>query len=154
LPCLIISYICEVNPYPHPMKTRLFVPFVVLTIFILACAPKNPAPAEVIATAPEADSVTKKIITARVFIKPEKVSDFILAARPLIDSSNAEPGCESYMLYQNPYDKTKFIFVEVWKDQIAIDNHFSMSYFKAFGPKTSTWISQPTELNIFDVVVN
>jgi quinol monooxygenase YgiN len=136
------------------MKTRLFLPFVLLTLSIVACAPKNPAPVEVVTEAPEADSVTKKIITARVYIKPENVSDFIVAASPLIDSSNAEPGCESYMLYQNPYDKTKFIFVEVWKDQIAIDNHFSMSYFKAFGPKVSTWISQPTELKIFDVLMN
>lgn len=125
-----------------------------LTLLIISCTPKNPVPAEVVTAVPEADSVIKKIITARVYIKPENVSDFIVAARPLIDSSNAEPGCESYMLYQNPYDKTKFIFVEVWKDQIAIDNHFSMPYFKAFGPKTSDWISQPTELNIFDVVMN
>jgi quinol monooxygenase YgiN len=136
------------------MKTRFFAPLFMLTLLIISCTPKNPAPAEVVTAVPETDSVIKKIITARVFIKPEYVSEFIVAARPLIDSSNAEPGCESYMLYQNPYDKTKFIFVEVWKDQIAIDNHFSMSYFKAFGPKTSNWISQPTELNIFDVVMN
>ncbi len=106
------------------------------------------------AAAPVTDTLTKKIITARVYVKAEKVADFLEAARFIIDSSQAEAGCESYMLYQNPYDKTKLIFVEVWKDQVAIDNHFSMSYFKAFGPKTKDWLLQPTELKIFDVIPN
>ena len=57
------------------------------------------------------------------------------------------------MLYQNPYDQTQLIFVEEWKDQAAIDAHFAMPYFKAFGPKTSDWRSQPTEVKIFDVKV-
>jgi quinol monooxygenase YgiN len=71
----------------------------------------------------------------------------------MIDSSNAEPGCISYMLYQNPYDNTQLIFVETWKNQAAIDAHFNMSYFKAFGPKTAEWISQPTELKIYDIML-
>lgn len=129
----------------------------VMTIVLLtaACAPKQPSSekaADVVA--PVTDSMTKKIITAQLFVKSEKVSDFLAAARPLIDSSNTEPGCESYTLYQNPYDKTRFIFVEIWKDQVAIDNHFSKPYFKAFGPKTGNWLMQPTEVKIFDVVLN
>jgi len=87
-------------------------------------------------------------------VKPEKVADFIEAARYIIDSSRAEAGCESYTLYQDPYNKTDLIFVEVWKDQVAIDNHFSMSYFKSFGPKTADWILKPAELKIYDVIPN
>ena len=136
------------------MKTKIALYLASLLVFFAACAPKQPAPAQPAIAAPVADTITKKIITARIFLKPEKVNDFIAAAKPLIDSSSAEAGNESYMLYQNPYDKTKLIFVEVWKDQMAIDNHFSMSYFKAFGPKTKDWLAQPTELKIFDVTAN
>ena len=134
------------------MKTKIALFSLPILMFLFpACEPKKQAPAEPVVAAAVTDTVTKKIITARVFVKAEKVADFIQAARPLIDSSKAEAGCESYMLYQNPYEKTSFIFVEVWKDQVAIDNHFSMSYFKAFGPKTKDWLLQPTELKIFDV---
>jgi quinol monooxygenase YgiN len=136
------------------MKTRIALSVIGMIVLISSCTPKQTVPAEPVNAAPVADSMAKKMITARVFVKPEKVADFLLVARPLIDSSKAEPGCESYMLYQNPYDKTKFIFVEIWKDQVAIDNHFSMSYFKAFGPKISDWLLQPTELKIFDVTLN
>jgi quinol monooxygenase YgiN len=136
------------------MKTIISLSLPILMLLFVACEPKKTQPAEPIAAAPTADTLTKKIITARVFVKAEKVADFLEAARFIIDSSQAEAGCESYNLYQNPYDKTKLIFVEVWKDQVAIDNHFSMSYFKAFGPKIQDWLLQPTELKIFDVIPN
>jgi quinol monooxygenase YgiN len=120
-------------------------------ILVLSCAKKQDVPAGEATAAPVTDSLSHKMITAMVYIKSERVADFIEAARAMIDSSNAEPGCISYQLYQNPYDNTKFIFVEAWKDQAAIDTHFSMSYFKAFGPTVQDWLLQPTEIKILDV---
>jgi quinol monooxygenase YgiN len=136
------------------MKTLSFFLILGLLIPVLACTKKQPAPAETSSFEPVADTLSKKMITAKIFIKPENVADFIEAAKVMIDSSNAEPGCESYMLYQNPYDNTKFIFVETWKDQAAIDAHFAMPYFVAWGPKTKDWLSQPGELKILDVVLS
>lgn len=121
-------------------------------ILFFSCAKKLDVPAEEATAAPVADSLSHKMITAMVYVKSERVADFIAAARAMIDSSNAEPGCISYQLYQNPYDNTKFIFVEAWKDQAAIDTHFSMSYFKAFGPKVQDWLLQPTEIKILDII--
>ena len=122
-----------------------------LTLVMLSCVKNQPAPVEAPAAAAAADS-SVKMITARVFLKADKVDAFIEAAQAMIDSSNAEPGCIEYMLYQNPYDETRFIFVEMWKDQAAIDAHFAMPYFTDFGPKTAEWISQPTEIKILTVV--
>jgi quinol monooxygenase YgiN len=122
-----------------------------LMILAFSCAKKQVVPAEEASNTPPADTLSHKMITARVFIKPEYVADFVTSARAMIDSSNAEPGCISYMLYQNPYDNTSFIFVEAWKDQ-AHRAHFSMSYFKAFGPKIQDWLLQPTEIKILNVI--
>jgi quinol monooxygenase YgiN len=133
----------------YNMKTSILTALVAfMLVMIIGCTNKKAGVAD---NQPAADSV-KKMITARIYIKPGFVNQFINEARYIIDSSNMEPGCESYMLYQNPYDSTKLIFVEVWKNQAAVDNHFSMSYFKAFGPKTKEWLSQDTELNIVSVV--
>jgi quinol monooxygenase YgiN len=121
-------------------------------IVVSSCAKKQDVPPEEATAAAVADSLSHKMITAKVYVKSERVADFIEAARAMIDSSNAEPGCLSYQLYQNPYDNTKFIFVEAWKDQAAIDTHFSMPYFTAFGPKVQDWLQQPTEINILDVI--
>lgn len=120
-------------------------------ILLTACAKNQPAPAVAIPEGATLDTLATKMITARVTLKPEKVADFITAAKAMIDSSNAEPGCLSYQLYQNPYDPAQFIFVETWKDQEAIDIHFAKPYFTAFGPVIQDWLAQPTELRIIDV---
>jgi len=94
------------------MKTSSTYFTLVLLVLALACSRKESSPAVESAARPAADSLAKKMITAKVFVKPEYVASFLEVAKTLIDSSNAEPGCEGYMLYQNPYDNTKLIFVE------------------------------------------
>ena len=91
------------------------------------------------------------MIVAKLNVKPEKVKTFTDAAKEIIEKSNKEPGCKSYQLYQNPYDKTKFVFVEEYKNQAAIDAHFASEYFKAFGPKISDLIVEPAKIKIISV---
>jgi len=92
-----------------------------------------------------------KMITARMYIKPGREDDFITAAKTMIDSVKAEEGCLSYMLYQEPYEKTNFIFIERYKNQAAIDFHFGTTYFKAFGEKTADMTSKPADVKILDI---
>ncbi len=134
------------------MKTRSVMLTLCLAALLSACNKKQPAEGTSADTTAVTPVVTKKLITARVYVKPEKVADFIEAAKLMIDSSSAEAGCESYRLYQDPYNPADFIFVETWKDQAAIDAHFAMPYFTAWGPKTKDWMAKPTELKIMDVV--
>jgi len=76
---------------------------------------------------------------------------FIEAAKSIIEKSNSEEGCLGYMLYQNPYEKTSFIFVEKWKNQAAIDFHFATEHFKDFGASTADMTAKPTEIKIIDI---
>lgn len=71
----------------------------------------------------------KKLITARLQIKSDQIDAFIAAAQPLIAASRAEPGCISYTMYQEPTDRTSFLFFEEWKDQAAVDFHFATPHF-------------------------
>lgn len=133
------------------MKNLLLI---VTCLFLLAIACGD----QKTASAPEADSTaivnecTQRVIHAHVYLKKERVAEFIEAARNMIDSSNMEPGCISYQLFRDPYTETNLIFVEVWKDQAAIDAHFKMPYFLAWGPKTAGWYEKPTELKIFNAI--
>jgi quinol monooxygenase YgiN len=91
------------------------------------------------------------MITAKVFIKPGSETDFLSAAKIMIENSNKEEGCLGYMLYQDPFEKTNFIFVERYKNQAAIDVHFGTPYFKEFGTKTADMTVRPMEIKIFDI---
>jgi quinol monooxygenase YgiN len=91
------------------------------------------------------------MIIAKVSVKPDKIKAFTEAAREIIAKSNKEPGCKSYQLYQDPYDNTKFVFVEEYKNQAAIDAHFASDYFKAFGPKMADLVAEPAKIKIISV---
>jgi len=93
----------------------------------------------------------QKMITARVYIKPGSEDLFIEAAKTIIENSNKEEGCLGYMLYQDPYERTNFIFVEKWKNQAAIDYHFATAHFKDFGTRIEGMTAKPAEIKIIDI---
>jgi quinol monooxygenase YgiN len=97
------------------------------------------------------DTTCKMAIIAKLSIKPEKIAEFTAAAKEIIELSNKEAGCNFYQLYQDPYDNTKFVFVEEYKNQAAVDSHFATEHFKAFGPKIGDLIIGPPEIKIISV---
>jgi quinol monooxygenase YgiN len=135
------------------MKTTLLLSVFIVFIFAFGCKPATNEPVksktDSLTVAKSSDNM--RMITAKIFVKKEKLQDFIKAARGMIDSTMKEPGCESYMLYQNPFEPAKLIFVETYKNQAAIDAHFASSYFKNFGPVIKDWLSEPSEIKIYDI---
>lgn len=135
------------------MKTKILILSILLSVIGISCKPKTPATptqpsqSEAVVQAPD----YQKMITAKVFIKPGKEAEFITAAKMMIENSNKEEGCLGYMLYQDPYEETNFIFVEKYKNQAAIDVHFATPYFKEFGTITADWTSKSMEIKIIDI---
>lgn len=101
--------------------------------------------------APQTEQM-KKVIRAKISINPEKVDAFIEATKSLVELSRAEEGNISYTLYQDPSDKTQFIFFEEWKDQAAIDFHFNTDHFKSFNSTVGEYAAAPAVVNIYDVI--
>jgi len=135
------------------MKTKILILSILLGFAVFSCKQKN---APVVLESIQAEIIApdyQKMIIARAYIKPGKEVDFINAAKSIIESSNKEEGCLGYMLYQDPYEKTNFIFVEKYKNQAAIDFHFAAPYFSEFGAQIEDWTSKPLEIGIIDIAV-
>jgi quinol monooxygenase YgiN len=66
-------------------------------------------------------------------------------------SARTEKGCLSYTLYQDPFEKTSFIVVELYTNQAAINEHFGTHYFKEFGSKAGNLTVKPSEIKIYDI---
>lgn len=132
------------------MKSKILILSVLLCVLVVSCKPKSaPQAAEPETVVQPAEF--KKMITAKVYIKPGKEAEFIEAAKTIIEKSNNEEGCTFYQLYQDPYIKTNFMFVESYKNQAAVDFHFATPYFTEFGTKIADMISQPAEIKVIDV---
>lgn len=132
------------------MKTRILILSCLFILTGFACKPKAPA------VQPQPEITAKpvdlqKMITAKVFVKEGKEADFLSAAQVIIDNTRKEDGCLGYSLYQDPFEKTSFIFVESYKNQAAIDAHFAAPYFKEFGTKTADMTAKPMEVKILDI---
>ena len=132
------------------MKTRIIILSALFIVIGFACKPKTSVQQKQPEITVQPD-VFQKMITAKVFIKSGKESDFLSAAKVIVANTNKEEGCLGYMVYQDPFEKTNFIFVERYKNQAAIDAHFAASYFKEFGTKIADITSNPMEIKIFDI---
>lgn len=132
------------------MNTRIIILLVLFTLIGFAFKTKTTVQQKKSEKSVQS-AVFQKMITAKVFIKTGKESEFLSAAKVIVANTNKEGGCLGYMVYQDPYEKTNFIFVERYKNQAAIDAHFAAPYFKEFGTKISDMTSKPTEIKIFDI---
>jgi quinol monooxygenase YgiN len=132
------------------MKTKALLLTILLSLAVFACRQNTTVPASQPETVIQ-PADTPKMITAKVYIKQGSEEKFITAAKMMIENSNKEEGCLGYMLYQDPYDGTNFIFVEKYKNQAAIDAHFAAPYFKDFGTIISDMTSKPMEIKIYDI---
>ena len=131
------------------MKTKIFI-LVCAAMTMVACGGGNQSST----TSCPHDHVhateVKKIISAQVFIKSEKVDAFLALSKDLIEKSRAEAGCISYSLYQDPQDKTKFLIFEEWKNQDAVDFHFATEHFNKLGDILNECASAPAIITIYD----
>ena len=132
------------------MKTQILTSVLFLLVTLAACNQKSQAPAAVQPEATIQPQDSTRMILARVYIKPGSEAGFIAAARTIVENSNKEEGCLSYELFQSPYEKGVFIFVEFYKNQAAIDFHFATPYFNEFGTTIGEMTSQPAEIKIFN----
>jgi quinol monooxygenase YgiN len=135
------------------MKVKLLVILFSLAVVSAGCGNKKTVETmktpEASTIAPTVDS--KMMIVAKLSVKPERIKDFTEAAREIIQKSNTESGCSFYKLYQDPYDNSKFVFVEEYKNQAAVDAHFAADYFKAFGPKIGDLITGAPEIKVITI---
>jgi quinol monooxygenase YgiN len=135
------------------MKLKTLAVLLIFAGTLTNCTSKKPAGNANISDPPKQTTSMdyKMMIVAKLSVKPEKTKDFIEAAKEIIEKSNKEAGCSFYQLYQDPYDNSKFVFVEEYKNQAAVDFHFATDHFKAFGPKIGDLVLGPPEIKIVSI---
>lgn len=134
------------------MKLRLPFLLLIVSLIFVGCTSKKTGEAAIVSDASKASATGyPKMIVATLSVKPEKIKDFTEAAKEIIEKSNKEAGCQFYQLFQDPYDNSKFIFVERYTGQDAVETHFASDYFKAFGPKIGDFVAQAANISILSI---
>jgi len=71
-------------------------------------------------------------IVATVIVKPEYKDDVLKAIKTVVDATRKEPGNIFYDVFEDINNPLKFIFLETWKSQAAIDSHNKAAHFNDF----------------------
>lgn len=90
-------------------------------------------------------------IVAIMTVKPEAIKDILPVFQTLVQGSQEEDGCIFYNLHQDINDSTKFIMLEEWKSQAAIDFHNNTEHYKAFQEAAKDMIVK-SEVSIMKLV--
>ncbi|MDN7012847.1 antibiotic biosynthesis monooxygenase [Methanoculleus sp. FWC-SCC3] len=88
-------------------------------------------------------------IVAKCSAKAGKAEELIPLALNLVDSSRKEEGNVSYNFYADAADPAKFTFIEVWKDQAAIDYHNKTPHFQGFVAKADPLFAGPLDIALY-----
>lgn len=73
-------------------------------------------------------------IVAKSLIREDQVESFKELVRELVEKSSAEEGNISYSLNVSRDNPRLFAFIEVWKDQEALDLHNAAEHFQRIVP--------------------
>lgn len=92
-------------------------------------------------TANELSGDELKII-AEIYLKPDAFKSMKPVFEKLIAGSQAEEGCIYYDLHIDIADttNTRFVMMETWKDQEAIDTHNESEHYKNFSRVAKDYI--------------
>jgi len=71
-------------------------------------------------------------IVATITVKPEHKEDVLKSIKTVVDASRKEPGNIFYDVFEDINNPLKFVFIETWKSQAAIDIHNKTAHFIDF----------------------
>lgn len=92
--------------------------------------------------------------TARDFIQPEHVAEYLPLIRELISETVKEEGNISYTLYQDRDHSGEFVLLEFWRDQESLDAHFQTLHFTTIVPQIARYHAKPSVVNTYTEVAN
>ncbi|KAF5046742.1 putative monooxygenase YcnE [anaerobic digester metagenome] len=88
-------------------------------------------------------------IVASGSIQPDRAAELRKLALDLVAGSRNEEGNVSYDFYEDLADPAKFTFIEVWKDQAAIDSHHATPHFQGFVEKAGQLFAGPLSIGLY-----
>ncbi len=92
----------------------------------------------------ESDDLLRTVV--RLKAKQGKEKELKDLLRNLIKPSRQEPGCISYELLVNKDNPGEFTFVEKWKDDNALNEHFETEHIKAALKKLPELLAEDMDL--------
>lgn len=91
-------------------------------------------------------------IVASIHAASGHEADVESALEVLIRATHDEPGCIRYVLHRYRDDPAKFVLIEHWRDQDALDTHFRAEHMATFMTTVGSWLEGGSVLHLLEPV--
>ena len=93
----------------------------------------------------------KQINVIAIFIsKPENIDETKKLLSSMLGPCRKIPGCLDYHAFQDDNNHNKFLFVETWASQDAVDAHLKSDYFVNIRSKIEILLANPPEITLLN----
>jgi quinol monooxygenase YgiN len=72
------------------------------------------------------------VVTGRIEVPEEHRDRFVDVATTMCSASREEDGCSGYRVYADLEQPGRYVFVEEWTDDAALQRHFGEPHTRAF----------------------
>jgi quinol monooxygenase YgiN len=72
------------------------------------------------------------VVTGRVQIPAERREQFVAIATEMCAASRGDDGCIGYRVYEDLEQPNRYVFIEEWRDDEALQSHFSQPHTGRF----------------------
>jgi quinol monooxygenase YgiN len=93
------------------------------------------------------------VVTGRVKIAAENRERFTEVATEMCARSRGEDGCRGYRVYSDLEQADRYVFVEEWADDDALQRHFAQPHTAAFMGGLLGLLAEPADA-VFHTVVS
>jgi quinol monooxygenase YgiN len=85
------------------------------------------------------------VVTGRVQVPSEAREHFIEVATEMCTRSREEDGCSGYRVYGDLEQPDRYVFVEEWADDAALQRHFAQPHTAAFVSALGPLLAAPAD---------
>jgi quinol monooxygenase YgiN len=91
------------------------------------------------------------VVTGRVRIAAENRERFVQISTEMCRRSREEPGCGGYRVYADLERDDRYVVVEEWADEEALQSHFSEPYTARFLSALLPLLAEPADARFHEV---
>jgi quinol monooxygenase YgiN len=86
-------------------------------------------------------------VVAHVTAKPDKIAAAKAMMQGLLEPTRKEAGCIKYVMLENNADPARFVFVEEWESEAALEAHLKAPHIAAAFERIPELLEGPPEIH-------
>ncbi len=91
------------------------------------------------------------VVVGRAQTDPEKRAQLLEVAHKVASASRQEEGCVEYRVFEDTEQPNNFLFIEEWKDEDALQQHFATSHIAEFMQAILGTIVAPPDVRFHEI---